>query len=334
VLLTLTFKLIFQLAFKSVGSILTIEASAEENSSKELIKKKRKVLSHINLFFSFKIKVMIYVTKADGSKQPFDKQKIINTCLRLQATLEQAQSIADKIEARAYDGIPTKKILQMVFQYMKKYRPAIGYQIDLKQAIAMLRSKPDFEIFVAKLFEAMGYEVETNLIIQGKCIEHEIDVVAKKGNEVILIEVKHHVNHHTYSGLDVFLQLNSTLEDLKEGYEAGKNNFRFTRAILICNTKVSEHAKRYALCRGLEFIAWKFPVERGLERIIEEYKLYPITFIKGIKREEACKLGDAGIVTVKQLLDDVGEICRKSGIDEARVIELQKIAKTILGISS
>jgi len=276
---------------------------------------------------------MIYVTKADGSKQPFDKQKIINTCLRLQATLEQAQSIADRIEARAYDGIPTKKILQMVFQYMKKYRPAIGYQIDLKQAIAMLRSRPDFEIFIAKLFEAMGYEVETNLIVQGKCIEHEIDIVARKENEVILVEVKHHVNHHTYSGLDVFLQLNSTLEDLKEGYEIRKNNFRFTRAILICNTKVSEHAKRYALCKGLEFIAWKFPPEKGLERLIEEYKLYPITFLKNIERDEAYKLADVGIVTVKQLLDDAEKISKKSGINKNRVLELQKDAKIVLGIS-
>jgi hypothetical protein len=276
---------------------------------------------------------MIYVTKADGSKQPFDKQKIINTCLRLQATPEQAQSIADKIGAKAYDGIPTKKILQMIFQYMKKYRPAIGYQIDLKQAIAMLRSKPDFEIFVAKLFEAMGYEVDTNLIIQGKCIEHEIDVVARKGNEIILIEVKHHVNHHTYSGLDVFLQLNSTLEDLKLGYESGKNNFKFTKAILICNTKVSDHARRYALCKGLEFIAWKFPQEKGLERLIEDYKLYPITFLKEIERNEAYKLADVGIVTVKQLLDDVEKISKKSGINKNRVLQLQKAAKIVLGIS-
>ncbi|MDT7858818.1 MAG: ATP cone domain-containing protein [Candidatus Aenigmarchaeota archaeon] len=276
---------------------------------------------------------MIYVTKADGSKQPFDKQKIINTCLRLQATPEQAQSIADKIEAKAYDGIPTKKILQMVFQYMKKYRPAIGYQIDLKQAIAMLRSKPDFEIFVAKLFEAMGYEVETNLIIQGKCIEHEIDVVARKGNEIILLEVKHHVNHHTYSGLDVFLQLNSTLEDLKLGYENGKNSFKFTRAILICNTKVSDHGRRYALCKGLEFIAWKFPPENGLERLIEEYKLYPITFLKEIERDEAYSLANAGIVTVEQLLDNAEKISRKSGISKNRILQLQKAAKIVLGIS-
>jgi hypothetical protein len=276
---------------------------------------------------------MIYVTKADGSKQIFNKQKIINTCLRLQATLEQAQSIADKIEARAYDGIPTKEILQMIFQYMKKYRPAIGYQIDLRQAIAMFRSKPDFEIYVAKIFEAFGYKVETNLIIQGNCIEHEIDVVARKEEEVILIEAKHHVNHHTYSGLDVFLQLNSTLEDLKEGYQAGKNNFRFTKAVLICNTKVSEHAKRYALCKGLEFIAWKFPPERGLERIIEENKLYPITFLKEIERGEAYKLADVGIVTVKQLLDDTEKIARNAGIGKNRILKLQRDAKIVLGIS-
>jgi len=273
---------------------------------------------------------MIYVTKADGSKQLFDKQKIINTCLRLQATPQQAQSIADRIEARVYDGIPTRKILQMIFQYMEKYRPAIGHQIDLKQAIAMLRSRPDFEIFISKIFEALGYKVDTNLIIQGKCIEHEIDIVARKEQETILIEVKHHVNHHTYSGLDVFLQLNSTLEDLREGYEVGKNNIKFDKAILICNTKVSEHAKKYALCRGLEFIAWKFPPDRGLERIIEELKLYPITFLREIDRDEIYKLADAGIVTLRQLLEDVNKISGKSGISKNRILQLQKAVKIIL----
>ena len=273
---------------------------------------------------------MIYVTKADGSKQPFDKQKIINTCLRLQATLQQAQSIADRIEAKAYDGIPTKKILQMIFTYMKKYRPVIGYQIDLRQAIAMLRSKPDFEIFVSKIFESLGYKTKTNLIIQGKCIEHEIDIVASKENETILVEVKHHVNHHTYSGLDTFLQLNSTLEDLKEGYKEGKNNIDFKDAILVCNTKVSEHAKRYAICKGIKFIAWKYPEEKGLERIIEENKLYPITLIKDLEREEAYKLADAGIVTVKQLLDDIKMISEKSKIPERRVKEIQNYAKILL----
>jgi len=86
------------------------------------------------------------------------------------------------------------------------------------------------------------------------------------------------------------------------------------------------------LCKGLEFIAWKFPPERGLERLIEEFKLYPITFLRGIEKEEACKLANVGIVAIKQLLDDAEEISRKSGISKTRVLELQKIAKIVLGI--
>jgi transcriptional regulator NrdR family protein len=64
---------------------------------------------------------MIFVTKFDGRKQPFDKSKIIRTCLRMHASLEQAKEIADKIEKKIYDGIPTKKILRMIFTYLKKY---------------------------------------------------------------------------------------------------------------------------------------------------------------------------------------------------------------------
>jgi hypothetical protein len=96
---------------------------------------------------------------------------------------------------------------------------------------------------------------------------------------------------------------------------------------------VSDHGRRYALCRGLEFIAWKFPTEKGLERLIEDYKLYPITFLKEIEKDEAYKLADVGIVTVKQLLDDAEKISKKSGISKNRVLQLQKAAKIVLGIS-
>jgi transcriptional regulator NrdR family protein len=56
----------------------------------------------------------VYVTKFDGSKQPFDKNKIVRTCLRMGAKRDVAESIAEEIENRVYDGIETKKILQML----------------------------------------------------------------------------------------------------------------------------------------------------------------------------------------------------------------------------
>jgi len=275
---------------------------------------------------------MIFVTKADGSKQPFDKNKIVRTCLRLGLTNEQAEEVASKIEKQAYDGIPTKKILQLVFKFAGSYREAIKHQIDLRKSISLLRPKPDFEKFIGIVFEILGYKTQTNLILEGKCIEHEIDAVAIKDNEIILVEVKHHENFHKYTGLDVFLEVNSTLEDLREGYSLGKHSYNFSKAIVVCNTKISDHAKKYAQCRKIEAIAWRYPEEFGLERIIEENKIYPITLLKEINIEEVYKIADAGILTLKQLLDDAKIISSKTKIPVKRIKELQEEAKAVLEI--
>lgn len=44
----------------------------------------------------------IYVTKADGAKQLFDREKVIKTCMRMGANREITEEIASKIEKRLY----------------------------------------------------------------------------------------------------------------------------------------------------------------------------------------------------------------------------------------
>ncbi|MFQ6057186.1 MAG: ATP cone domain-containing protein, partial [Methanosarcinales archaeon] len=181
----------------------------------------------------------MFVTKFDGRKQEFKKEKIVRTCLRMHATREQAYAIAEKIESKIYDGITTKEILKMIFKYIKEYRPEIRHEIDLRKAISLLRPKPDFEVFVQLLLRTMGYDVTPNQILKGKCVEHEIDAVAKNENETILVEVKHHYSHHTYTGLDVCLVAQSRLEDLVEGFKLGHNKINFNKVMIVCNTKFS-----------------------------------------------------------------------------------------------
>lgn len=274
---------------------------------------------------------MVFVTKVDGRKQPFDKSKIYRTCIRMHATPDQARDIAEKIESKVYNEITTKKILNMIFVYMKKYKPEFEYKIDLREAISILRPKPDFETFVALLLKSQGYEIEQNLIVPGICVEHEIDVIARKDDETVYVEVKHHVNPHTYTGLDVFLQTNSTFQDLKDGYRTGLNKINFNKALVVCNTKISDHAKKYAECKGIKHIGWKYPVDAGLEQMIEESKLYPITILNGLDKKTKIKLGDAGIVLLKQLLEyNIDEIQRKTNISKNKIEKLVKITKKIL----
>jgi HJR/Mrr/RecB family endonuclease len=274
---------------------------------------------------------MIFVTKFDGRKQAFDKSKIIRTCLRMHANLEQAKEIADKIEKKIYDGIPTKKILQMIFTYLKKYRPEIEHEIDLREAIALLKPKPDFEKFVQALLKEFGYKVIPNQIVCGKCVEHEIDAIAEKDGEKIFVEIKHHLNSHTYTGVDICLETFARLLDLREGFEEGLNKINFTKALIICNTKFSEHAKKYARAKGIQLIGWREPEERGLERMIEEKKLYPITFLKILDRESQEKLVNSGIVFLKQLIEkDPKELSRKTKISISKIKTFLNCAGKIL----
>jgi hypothetical protein len=274
--------------------------------------------------------MMAYVTKADGSRQQFDRGKVVRTCLRMHATPEQAQLVADKVEQHVYDGITTKKILQIIFQQLRKHKPEMRHQIDLREAVVKLRPKPDFEKFVGLLMQEYGYRVFMNQMIDGRCVDHEIDVIAVKGSEVIYVEVKHHLQHHTFTGMNVFLEANSTFEDLKSGHEKGRNRFGFTKAMVVCNTKISDHAKRYAECQGLDYIGWRAPEDEGLERMIEEKRLHPITILKGLNPAVQAKLGDAGIVLLRQLMGDANKLARQTGVPRNVMQELASKAGEIL----
>ncbi len=275
---------------------------------------------------------MVYVTKADGGRQRFEKEKVMRTATRMRLPPEAAKAIAAKVEKKIYSGIPTKKILQMIFRYAEEFQPEIKNKIDLREAISILRPKPDFEHFVGLLLKEYGYEVKMNQIVAGKCVEHEIDATATKSNETVLVEVKHHYQFHTYTGVSVFLETQAEFEDLVDGFQTKKNNFNFNKVLVVCNTKISDHAKRYALCKNISHFAWRSPENFGLEAMIEGKKIYPITFMRTLDKKSAEVFGDANIVTLKQLVDtDFNKLWYATELPKEKLQNFVSIAKEILG---
>ncbi len=246
----------------------------------------------------------VSVTKADGAKQLFDKEKVVRTCLRMGATRKVAEVVAERIEANVYEGIETSRILQMIFKELRKFKPAVKHHTDLRRALSLMKSKPDFEQFIRIVLDEHGYEVTPNQIIRGKCVEHEVDAMARKDGETYFVEVKHHFNYHTPTGLDVSRIARAVLEDFTEGFKLGLNSVRIDKAMIVCNTKFSGHAKRYAECRGIQHIGWNSPLNNGLQTLIGERKLYPITYLKGLKTTTIEKLASAGVILLRQLLEE------------------------------
>jgi hypothetical protein len=275
----------------------------------------------------------VFVTKADGRKQQFVKEKIVQTCIRMGATREIAETIANEIETKVYDGISARKILQMIFTRLRRHKPLMKYHIDLRRSLSLMKSAPDFERFIQLLLIEHGYQVTPNQIIRGRCVEHEVDGIAKKKGDTYIVEVKHHYKFHTPTNLDVSRIARAILEDLKEGYELGLNKLKVDNALIVCNTKLSEHAKRYAECRGILHIGWSSGSNLDLQTMIEEKKLYPITFLKGLKTETRKRLASNGIVMLKQLKEySVGELKSQTGVSREKLSLIADSARIILGI--
>lgn len=279
----------------------------------------------------------VFVTKADGSKQLFDREKVVRTCLRMGASSDIAYAVAEKVERRLYDGILTKQVLQMIFRFMRNYKPGLGYLFDLKKGLSLMNSKPEFEMFVRVLLAHHGFEVESNRILDGKCVDHEVDAIARKDGITYFVEAKHHTSYHALTGLDESRIARAVLEDVTERYALGGNKLKIDQAMIVTNTRYSDHAIKYGKCRNILQIGWSLPEDLSLQKMIEEKKLYPLSCLRGLRDDVRMRLVNSGIILIRQLLnEDPWVIAQKTGLprDFLRgIIEKAKSSASAMGYS-
>ena len=270
----------------------------------------------------------VLVTKADGSKQLFDEEKIVRTCLRMGASREDAVQIAQKVERRLYEGISTRKILQMIYSLMRKQKPAIKHLFDLKYGISLMVPKSEFEAFIRILLVHSGFKVEPNTILRGLCGEHEADAIATKDGVTHFVEVKHHSSYHALTGLDESRIARAILEDVTEGYSHGLTRIKIDRAMIVTNTRYSKHAINYGRCRDILQVGWSSPEFLGLREMVEKHKLYPLSCLRGISAKVRLRLVEAGIVLIKQLLEqDLRYLERKTELPRETVLSIMEKAR-------
>ena len=132
----------------------------------------------------------------------------------------------------------------------------------------------------------------------------KLTALLEKNGATYIVEAKHHFSYHTPTGLDVGRIARAIIEDAQEGFELGLTKLKIDGAIIVCNTKLSEHARNYGECRGILHIGWNYPLKNDLQTIIEEKKLYPLTSLRDLNVPTRDKLSSAGIILVKQLISE------------------------------
>jgi hypothetical protein len=263
----------------------------------------------------------IKVKKSSGKMETFSESKLRNSLIRSKATYEEANSIIDQLQSDIVNGISTNKIYSLAFRLLKKQNSHTASRYHLKNGMMELGpSGYPFEKFIAALFNAQGYNTETGLIIQGKCITHEVDVKCRKGNELMLMECKYKNQAGISVDVKVPLYIHSRFEDiLQNGADLG--NYKTFKGWIVTNSRFTDDAKSYGNCKNIHLLSWDYPAKSALKDLIDETGLYPVTCLTTILSEEKKSLLDENIILAKDLTFNRKALV-KIGINEKRINEI------------
>lgn len=268
------------------------------------------------------MKKNLLVTKASGQAEPFSILKLRKSLERAKASTAEIDVIISKLLPRLYNGISTKKIYSEAFRLLRQYSSSMAARFQIKKGLMELGpSGFPFEKFIAKLFEHQEYSVLTGQFIKGKCVTHEIDVVAKKAKQIVLAECKYRNTQGITVDVKTPLYIHARFEDVKANGSFHLETER-VEGWVITNAKFTTDAITYGKCVGLNLLSWDYPEKKSLKELIDEFGLYPLTCLTTITKQEKEWLLNKNFVTVKEVYLN-STLLKKAGLSANR-IELVK----------
>lgn len=241
---------------------------------------------------------MLNVVKASGEVEPFSKEKVLSSIKRAGIPKSFWIEVFAHVQSKLYNNIPTSVIYKHIEEFLEKGpNPYYKSKYSLKKSIMDFGPTGfPFEYYVAEIFKKLGFVTKVGQTLTGKCVSHEVDIIATKGSRKVFVECKFHNEPGIRSDVHVSLYTKARFDDLSQKYS-------FTEAYLVTNTKITSDALSYALCENIKVISWSYPEGEGLRDLIEKYKLFPITQITSLSFSEKQELMAKGIVLIKSLCE-------------------------------
>ncbi|NCN52403.1 ATPase [Candidatus Parcubacteria bacterium] len=275
----------------------------------------------------------VVITKADGTRELFDSNKLRRSLRRAGAAKAEVESIVGQIEASLSEGMKTDEIYRAAFALLRESTRPVAAKYSLRRALFGLGPTGfPFEDFLARLFEAEGYKTKTRLTLRGKCATHEIDVAGYRADHSFVAEAKFHGHPGIKSDLQVAMYSYARYLDLKSTAVCRDDVCGVVSLYVVTNTKFTKAAIDYARCSGIELIGWNAPKGNSLQNRIERAGMYPITVLASLSSSQKERLLASGVILCRdivarpEMLEGKGISSSKMGeaLEEARKLCAQK----------
>lgn len=248
----------------------------------------------------------IVITKASGVQESFSSEKLKRSLVNAGASEELSELIADEVQPKLYPGISTKKIYRIAHNLLLEQSGSLAAKYHLKSAIMELGpSGYHFEKFIAELLKHQGYSVKVGEFVKGKCVIHEIDVIAEKDHYHFMIECKYHNQPGMISDVKIPLYIQARFKDVEaEWIQLPDHGTKFHQGWVVTNTRFTSDAIKYGTCAGLHLLGWNYPNKESLKNQIDTMGLYPVTCLTTLTKIEKQQLLSNNIVLCKEICDN------------------------------
>jgi len=273
---------------------------------------------------------VVNIIKSSGERVPFSKQKLHDSLKRSGASEQIINGVIKEVESLLHEGIDTRTIFRMAFKLLKKQSKHTAAKYKLKEAIMELGpSGFPFEKFISEILKHQGFKTNVGEIVKGKCVNHEIDVIAQKDDKHFMIECKYHNERGINCNVKIPLYIKARFEDIEPNWKSlPGHEGKFHQGWVITNTRFSSDAIQYGLCAGLHLVSWDFPKNGSLKDQINFSGLFPITCMTTLTIVEKQKLLDKNVVLCLEIFKNP-EWLMQIGISPDRSATILKEAQAI-----
>lgn len=269
------------------------------------------------------------ITKADGTQEAFDPAKLEHSLALAGASSTARARVLAAVLNEVHSGMSTEDIYRHAFEALKREElPPVAARYSIKRAVFQLGpSGYPFESFLAEVLRANGWSARAEVTLMGRCVSHEVDVLAEKQGKRIGIEAKFHNDPGGKTDVKDALYVKARYDDLRQ---APLQSARVDEGWLVTNTRFTRNAIRYARCSNLTLLGWDYPRTRGLLSMIEEGKVHPITCLTTLSEGEKRRLLDNKVVLCKNVT--TSHLLQEYGVKPERLPKVLDEARLLCGI--
>lgn len=272
------------------------------------------------------------IVKQGGLKVSFSESHLCKSMVRAGASERQAKRICNLVDKKLEPGMTTSKVFRETLRHLVKEDLDIAVKYSIKRGVNALG--PDgflFEKFLEAMLRMDGYKTERNKMMKGKCVTHEVDILAWKGNSYFMIEAKFRNESDIRTHINTVMYADARMKDISSNAENNKNGKRYFETWLMTNTEFTKQSVKFAECSQVRLTGWNYPNKNSLQKMIVRTKAYPVTVIPSVTQKAREKLTAHGLVLAQDLLPYTKEsLAKKFGIRPKTAAAIQNDVADLL----